>query len=113
MLALGGFNVNNSQRQKSLGGALGVGKVRNARVARTRLKAFRARKERFRVLRRAVGAARTDLVLRTGGVAGLVYGQANTGVSDSMLMDQRRAVVLVLVVVGVILFDRHWGIVMT
>ena len=98
--ALHGLNVNSNQRQKSLGGALGAGKVRNAKVARKRLKAFRTRRQRFRVLRRAVGAARTDLVLRTGGIAGLVYGQANTGVSDSFLLDQRRAVAAAPVLAG-------------
>eukprot|EP00973_Karenia_brevis_P026592 3669610-Karenia_brevis.AAC.1 len=67
------------QRARSLGGALGAGKVRNAKVQRERLAAFIGRKANFRRMRRAVGARRANLVLRTGGVAGLTYGQANTG----------------------------------
>ena len=80
------------RRTKSLGCALGGGKRRNTQVQRSRLRAFKARKDRFQKLRRAVGAERSGLVLRTGGTAALVYGQANTGVADSVLLEQRRAV---------------------
>ena len=61
-------------------------------MQKQRLKAFKVRKERFQKLRRAVGARRSHLVLRTGGTAALVYGQANTRVSNSMLLAQRQAV---------------------
>ena len=76
---------------KSLGGALGAGRRRNAQVAAKRLKNFKARKPHFKKLRRAAGAARTALVLRTGGTAALTYGQANMGISNSMLQSQRSA----------------------
>jgi hypothetical protein len=90
--AVAGLPVSFQRRAKSLGGALGGGARRNTQVQRSRLRAFKVRKERFQKLRRAVGAARSSLVLRTGGTAALVYGQANTGVADSMLLAQRRAV---------------------
>ena len=80
------------KRTKSLGGALGAGVVRNASVLKQRLKQFVQRRGRFRKLRRAVGARRTGAVLRSGGTSALVYGQANTGVANSMLLYQRRAV---------------------
>jgi len=80
------------RRAKSLGGALGGGKLRNATVIRKRLESFKTRKGRFKSLRRAVGASRTHLVLRTGGTASLTYGQANMGVANATLLGQRRAV---------------------
>ena len=61
-------------------------------MQRKRLQNFKVRKERFQKLRRFAGAQRCHLVLRTGGTAALVYGQANTGVSSSCLLAQRRAV---------------------
>ena len=91
--ALPGLKACSQRRVKSLGGALATGKRRNTQVQQRRLQAFRGvRKERFQKLRRIIGAARSHLVLRTGGTAALVYGQANTGVSDSMVLAQRRAV---------------------
>ena len=80
------------RRVKSLGSALGAGKVRNATVIKHRLKQFKARIVRFRKLRRAVGVKRTGAVLRSGGTSALVYGQGNTGVASSMLLNQRRVV---------------------
>eukprot|EP00973_Karenia_brevis_P066372 9224940-Karenia_brevis.AAC.1 len=77
---------------KSLGAALCNGKVRNAKLMQKRLKAFKVRKHRFQKLRRIIGARRHAAVLRSGGTAALVHGQANTGVSDSFLLAQRRAV---------------------
>ena len=80
-------------RTKSLGSALQAGRRRNARVQpRARLSAFKVRKDRLRKVRRAVGAKRTSHLLAAGGTAALVYGQANTGVSDTTLLAQRRAV---------------------
>ena len=90
--ALRGLQIGVQMRAKSLGGALGAGRRRNAQVQQRRLLAFKTRKQQFQKLRRMVGARRSHLVLRTGGTAALVYGQANTGVSDSMLLAQRRAV---------------------
>jgi hypothetical protein len=89
---LPGLRMTVAKRVKSLGGALGGGKVRNVCVLKARLLQFKVRKERFRKLRRAVGAKRTGAVLRSGGTSALVYGQANTGVASSMLLNQRRAV---------------------
>ena len=92
ILQLPGLNANMLERAKSLGGALGTGKKRNAKVQKKRLQCFQVRKAHFQKLRRLVGARRSNLVLRTGGTAALVYGQANTGVSNSTLLAQRRAV---------------------
>ena len=89
-----------SKRAKSLGGALGGGRLRNTQVLQQRLKQFRVRRVRFQHLRRAIGAQRTNTVLRTGGTAALVYGQANTGVSCSTLLAQRRAVAASAVTCG-------------
>ncbi len=89
---LKGVKVRVDGRIKSLGGALGAGKLRNAMVQRKRLEQFKVRRDRFRKLRKSVGAARTHMVLRTGGVAALTYGQSTMGVSNSMLLAQRRAV---------------------
>ena len=77
---------------KSLGGTIGSGKNRSVKVQKKRLDAFKARKNRFQKLRRLVGAEATATVLRTGGTAALVYGQANIGVSPSFLHNQRVAV---------------------
>ena len=59
-------------------------------VMKQRLRDFKARLPRFQKLRRMkVNPAR---VIRTGGKAAVVYGQAVTGVSNSFLEAQRRAV---------------------
>ena len=59
-------------------------------VMQTRLKQFRKRLPRFRSLRRV--GVNTAAVVRTGGVAALMHGYAGLGVSPTMLMHQRRAV---------------------
>eukprot|EP00973_Karenia_brevis_P055654 7739648-Karenia_brevis.AAC.1 len=81
-----------TRRAKSLGGALGSGKVRNTQVMQKRLNVFKLRKNRFQRVRRTIGAQRTNAVIRSGGTAALVYGLANTGVSNTTLLAQRRAV---------------------
>ena len=75
---------------KSLGAAVAAGCRRNTMVMKQRLRDFKARLPRFQKLRRMkVNPAR---VIRTGGKAAVVYGQAVTGVSNSFLEAQRRAV---------------------
>ena len=85
-------------RVTSLGSALGAGTRRNMTVAHTRLKSFRARKMRFRRLR-AAGVSMPRL-MRTGGVAALTFEQAVTGVSNKLLLQQRRAVAAATVRTG-------------
>ena len=77
-------------RVTSLGSALGAGTRRNMTIARARLANFRARKTRFQRLRDA--GVNVPRLMRTGGVAALTYGQAVTGVSNKLLVQQRRAV---------------------
>jgi hypothetical protein len=89
---LPGLRINFTSRAKSLGGALGAGNKRNVKVQAQRLKAFRARKTQFQQFRRMAGAHAVSRVLRTGGIAAMVYGQAKTGVSNSMLHGQRVAI---------------------
>eukprot|EP00973_Karenia_brevis_P010265 1391658-Karenia_brevis.AAC.1 len=84
--------IKRDRMAKSLGCALGNGRIRNTKVLQKRLRAFKVRKPDFQKLRRAVGARKTAAVLRSGGTAALVYGQANTGVASSTLLAQRRAV---------------------
>ena len=81
-------------RVTSLGCGLGAGVRRNAGVSRMRLRAFKARKKKFQVLRRA--GVDTERLIRTGAAAGMTYGQAVMGVSDSVLLLQRRAVAATL-----------------
>ena len=72
-----------------MGSALGAGRVRNARVAKDRLAKFRARLGRFRILKKAkVSTAR---ILKTGGIAAMVYGQETMGVADTSFLAQRRS----------------------
>ena len=59
-------------------------------VARARLANFRACTMRFRRLRDA--GVNVPRLMRTGGVAALTYGQAVTGISNTLLLQQRRAV---------------------
>ena len=77
-------------RAKSLGAAMAAGCRRNTMVLRQRLNDFKARIPRFRKLRRL--RADPARIIRTGGKAAVVYGQAVTGVSNSHLLSQRRAV---------------------
>jgi len=89
---LSGLSLKVVDNAKSLGGAISSGRCRNAAILAKRLKDFKVRKMQFQKLRRMIGARRNATVLRTGGTAALVYGQANTGVSCSMLYRQRSAV---------------------
>lgn len=78
------------RKVKSLGVGLGAGRRRHTGIVNARLKHFRKRLPRFRMLRRA--GVNTARVLRTGGVAALVYGQPVIGTSPALLLQQRRAV---------------------
>ena len=72
-----------------MGVGLGAGTKRNTQASSARLKAFKARQSRFRMLRRA--GVDTARILRTGGVSAMTYGVAAQGVAPSMLLQQRRA----------------------
>ena len=75
---------------KSLGTRLGVGRRRIVAFLNQRLKAFKLRGPKYRKMRKlGIDPAR---VVRTGGLAGMVFGQAVTGVYNSMFLGQRRAV---------------------
>jgi hypothetical protein len=87
-------------RAKSLGAAITAGRHRNTGVLNSRLSAFRARRAQYRKVRRTIGAKRTHMLVRTGGLPALVYGQATTGVSCSHLLAQRRAVAAAGVATG-------------
>ena len=84
------YGVQFNMKNKSLGTGLGSGVRRNALVINTRLKRFRQRLGRYRLLRKA--GVDTSRVLRTGGVAALTFGQSPLGVSPSILVQQRRVV---------------------
>ena len=74
----------------SLGSAFAAGTRFTTMKEKARLRAFLCRRRRFKALSRAkVSAAR---VLRTGGTCALTYGNKPLGVSDSLLLAQRRAV---------------------
>ena len=88
--AVPGLKLRYAHRVTSLGSALGAGRRRNMMVAHARLASFRARKARFQRLRSA--GVDVPRLLRTGGIAALTYGQAVTGVSNKLLLQQRRAV---------------------
>jgi ribonuclease HI len=76
-----------------LGADSSGGRVRGMKVLRKRLLKFKARRRRYKVLRKAgVGVAR---LVRTGGKAAMVYGESVLGVADSFLQEQRRAVAAV------------------
>jgi hypothetical protein len=77
---------------KSLGVAIVAGCRRHTGIIKKRLAVFKARRQLYRRVRRAIGARKTHNLLRTGGLPALVYGQATTGVSTCHLLDQRRAV---------------------
>ena len=67
-------------------------------MVRARLKAFNARRPRFKALKRA--GVDTAKVLRTEGVAAMTYGAAAQGVSPSMLLQQRRAAAMAVATGG-------------
>ena len=84
------YGINYQRYVKSLGVGLGAGVRRNAGVMRKRLKAFKARIPLFQRLRHAnVDPAK---IIRTGGKAAIVYGQAVLGVANGLLRHQRVAV---------------------
>ena len=87
--ALGDSKLTISHRVKSLGVGLAAGTARNVRVQNSRLKKFKQRLPRFRLLRRA--GVDTAKVYRTGGGAAVMHGSHTNGVSPSMLLSQRRA----------------------
>ena len=87
-----GLGIRAQRAAKALGGTIGTGKNRSVAPQRQRLVKFKARLTRFQKLRRLVGADAVATVLRTGGTAALVYGQANMGVSPTFLHAQRVAV---------------------
>jgi hypothetical protein len=78
-------------RTTSLGTGLGAGTRRNMIQVRKRLRAFRNRVGKFKMLRR--NRVRTDRLIRTGGLSALTFGQRSLGVADSLLLEQRRGVV--------------------
>jgi hypothetical protein len=74
---------------KALGVGMGAGVRRNASAALKRFRAFAARRSQFQRLRRS--GVNTSRLLRTGGTSAMTFGQAVLGVSDSLLLAQRRA----------------------
>ena len=75
-------------RVKSLGAGLAAGVARNNKVMQHRLKQFKSRLPRYRMLRQA--GVDTAMLVRTGGVAALMHGYMAIGVAPSMLLQQRR-----------------------
>ena len=69
---------------------LAAGVARNTKVMQTRLKNFTKRIPRFKILKRA--GVDTAILVRTGGLAAVMHGLGSSGVSPSMLLHQRRAV---------------------
>ena len=86
--------LHTARTAKSLGAGLGAGVRRSATAARKRLLAFAARRSRFRMLRRA--GVNTTRLLKTGGIAALGHAQAVMGVSNRLLLQQRRAAAAVI-----------------
>ena len=84
-----GYTVKTASRVTSLGSGLGAGTRRNMLQVRRRLKVFASRRSRFRMLRSS--GVRTDRLLRTGGIASMLFGQRALGVSNATLLSQRRA----------------------
>ena len=79
-----------ARRVTSLGAPLAAGRRRSSLVATKRLRAFRMRVKRFRCLRKV--GINTAMLIRTGGSAALTYGQHVCGVSNALLLRQRRTV---------------------
>ena len=73
----------------SLGVGLAGGTFHASHAFRQRLRKFRMRLPRFAAARRL--AINTAKLLRTGGMAGVTYGEASVGVSPSLLHAQRVA----------------------
>ena len=76
-----------AHRVKSLGVGLAAGTARNVTVQNVRLKNFKKRLPRYRMLRR-VGVD-TAMFVRTGGGSALMHGLHTNGVSPSTLRSQR------------------------
>ena len=71
-------------RTKSLGVGLAAGTRRNATVVNKRLKEYKKRQPRFRMLKQA--GVNTNRVNRTCGTAALVWGQEAMGVPPATLV---------------------------
>ena len=69
--------VKPQSRVVSLGSPLGAGRWRHAKVARQLLAKFKARKGRFRILKKA--KLNPTRIFRTGGIAALTFGQETIG----------------------------------
>ena len=86
------LHLKTAKQATGLGAAISAGKRRNVTVLNKRLRNFRGRINLFKKVRKSIGAQRTHVLLQTGGVPALVYGQFTTGVSCSALYAQRTAV---------------------
>ena len=86
---MGNLALTISHRVKSLGVGLTAGTARNTTVLNTRLKNFRKRLQRYRMLRRS--GVDTAMLVRTGGGSALMHGLHTIGVSPSTLRSQRSA----------------------
>lgn len=82
------FGVKFVLKAKALGSGLGAGVKRNVLVLTQRLKQFKTRKSRYRLLKRA--GVDTPNLLRTGGLSAETYGSEVMGVAPTMLLNQRR-----------------------
>ena len=78
-------------RVTSLGTGLGAGTRRNMVQLHKRLNAFKLRRGRFSRLRSS--RVDTSRLLRTGGNSAMLFGLKPLGVSDALLLKQRRAAV--------------------
>ena len=86
---MGNLALTIAHRVKSLGVGLAAGTARNVTVQNARLKNFKKRLPRYRMLRR-VGVD-TAMLGRTGGGSALMHGLHTNGVSPSTLRSQRSA----------------------
>ena len=82
------LNIAYHKKAKSLGAGLAGGRRRNTDAQRVRLKNFKARVKKFRMLTKV--GVKVHRFLRTGAIKSMTYGQAIMGVSDSMLRNLRR-----------------------
>ena len=69
---------------------MAAGVARNSKVMMNRLRQFKARLPRYRMLKLA--GVNTAMLVRTGGTAALMHGYMALGVPPSVLLQQRRAV---------------------
>jgi len=82
------LNIAYRKKVKSLGAGLAGGRRRNTDVQKARLKNFKARVKKFRMLAKV--GVKVHRLLRTGAIKSMTYGQAIMGVTDSMLRNLRR-----------------------